>query len=148
MNMQNCTLCPRNCHADRTRGYGFCRAGEEAEIALVSLHRWEEPCLSGQNGAGTVFFSHCSMQCIFCQNHEISTESKRKVFCSITSVSASEWFEAGRNGLQAELRITMFAFDYHGEKIAEVNGQRYSIYRTFRSKPDEIELYLEKKAGI
>ncbi len=81
-------------------------------------------------------------------NQEISTESKRKVFCSITSVSASEWFEAGRNGLQAELRITMFAFDYHGEKIAEVNGQRYSIYRTFRSKPDEIELYLEKKAGI
>ena len=76
MNMQNCTLCPRNCHADRTRGYGFCRAGKEAEIALVSLHRWEEPCLSGQNGAGTVFFSHCSMQCIFCQNHEISTEGK------------------------------------------------------------------------
>ena len=76
MNMQNCTLCPRNCHADRTRSYGFCRAGEETEIALVSLHRWEEPCLSGQNGAGTVFFSHCSMQCIFCQNHEISTEGK------------------------------------------------------------------------
>ncbi len=76
MNMQNCTLCPRNCHADRTRGYGFCRAGEKTEIALVSLHRWEEPCLSGQNGAGTVFFSHCSMQCIFCQNHEISTEGK------------------------------------------------------------------------
>jgi pyruvate-formate lyase-activating enzyme len=46
------------------------------EIALVSLHQWEEPCLSGTNGAGTVFFSHCNMRCIFCQNHEISTEGK------------------------------------------------------------------------
>lgn len=79
---------------------------------------------------------------------DMPIETKRKIFCSITSVSAAEWFEAGRSGLQAELRLTMFAFDYHGETIAEVNGQRYSIYRTFRSKPDEIELYLEKKAGI
>ena len=76
MNMQNCTLCPRNCHADRTKQYGFCHANSEIEVALVSLHKWEEPCLSGKNGAGTVFFSHCSMKCIFCQNHEISTEGK------------------------------------------------------------------------
>lgn len=76
MNLQNCTLCPRNCHADRTKNYGFCHAGNEAEIALVSLHHWEEPCLSGKNGAGTVFFTHCSLRCIFCQNHEISTEGK------------------------------------------------------------------------
>lgn len=74
--MQNCTLCPRNCHADRTKQYGFCHASSEVEVALVSLHKWEEPCLSGKNGAGTVFFSHCSMKCIFCQNHEISTEGK------------------------------------------------------------------------
>ena len=76
MNMQNCILCPRNCHADRTKQYGFCHASSEVEVALVSLHKWEEPCLSGKNGAGTVFFSHCSMKCIFCQNHEISTEGK------------------------------------------------------------------------
>ena len=56
MNMQNCTLCPRNCHADRTKQYGFCHASSEVEVALVSLHKWEEPCLSGKNGAGTVFF--------------------------------------------------------------------------------------------
>ena len=76
MDIKNCTLCPRNCHVDRTKNYGFCRASNEVEIALVSLHQWEEPCLSGKNGAGTVFFSHCNMQCIFCQNHEISTEGK------------------------------------------------------------------------
>ena len=76
MDMQNCTLCPRLCHVDRTKNYGVCLASDKVEIALVSLHQWEEPCLSGTNGAGTVFFSHCNMRCIFCQNHEISTEGK------------------------------------------------------------------------
>lgn len=76
MDMQNCTLCPRLCHVDRTKNYGVCHASDKVEIALVSLHQWEEPCLSGTNGAGTVFFSHCNMRCIFCQNHEISTEGK------------------------------------------------------------------------
>lgn len=76
MDMQNCTLCPRLCHVDRTKNYGICHASDKVEIALVSLHQWEEPCLSGTKGAGTVFFSHCSMHCIFCQNHEISTEGK------------------------------------------------------------------------
>lgn len=76
MDLKNCTLCPRNCHADRTKSQGFCHAGNDVEVALVSLHQWEEPCLSGTKGAGTVFFSHCSMQCIFCQNYEISTKGR------------------------------------------------------------------------
>lgn len=74
--MQNCTLCPRLCHVDRTCKFGICHASDKVEVALVSLHRWEEPCLSGTNGAGTVFFSHCNLRCIFCQNYEISTEGK------------------------------------------------------------------------
>ena len=53
MDMQNCTLCPRLCHVDRTKNYGVCHASDKVEIALVSLHQWEEPCLSGTNGAGT-----------------------------------------------------------------------------------------------
>ena len=52
----------------------LCRASGKAEVALVSLHRWEEPCISGSQGAGTVFFSHCNLRCCFCQNHEISAE--------------------------------------------------------------------------
>ena len=76
MDMQNCTLCPRMCNVDRRKSFGVCHASDKVEVALVSLHQWEEPCLSGTNGAGTVFFSHCSMRCIFCQNHEISTEGK------------------------------------------------------------------------
>ena len=74
-----CTLCPRNCGVDRLSGVtGFCGAGRFARVALVSLHKWEEPCLVGADGrgAGTVFFSHCNLRCCFCQNHEISHEGK------------------------------------------------------------------------
>lgn len=53
---------------------GYCQAGNTAKVALVSIHKWEEPCISGENGAGTVFFSHCNLSCEFCQNHAISAE--------------------------------------------------------------------------
>lgn len=76
MNLSDCTLCPRRCHADRRRGAGFCGAGEKAKVALVSLHPWEEPCLTGERGAGTVFFSHCTLRCCYCQNYEISHEGR------------------------------------------------------------------------
>ena len=76
MNLTDCTLCPRLCHVDRRERTGFCGAGERAKIALVSLHPWEEPCLTGEKGAGTVFFSHCNLRCCYCQNHEISHGGK------------------------------------------------------------------------
>lgn len=68
-----CRLCPRMCGADRSHGEtGFCRTGAMPRVALVSLHHWEEPCISGARGSGTVFFSGCNLACVFCQNHEIS----------------------------------------------------------------------------
>jgi len=68
-----CMLCPRNCLAKRENGeLGFCGAGDVVKIARCALHFWEEPCISGENGSGTVFFSHCNMKCVYCQNHEIS----------------------------------------------------------------------------
>lgn len=78
----------------------------------------------------------------------IPAETARNVFCSIASVSASEWFEAGRSGMQAALKVTMFAPDYQGEQIAVVDGVRYGVYRTYRAKNETLELYLERKAGI
>lgn len=77
-NLENCTLCPRSCGVNRLAGEnGYCGAsGDKVDIALVSLHPWEEPCIAGKNGAGTVFFSHCSLRCVFCQNSEISSEGK------------------------------------------------------------------------
>lgn len=73
MDLQNCTLCPRNCHIDRTNGQvGYCGQTNEIKAARAALHMWEEPCISGQTGSGTVFFSGCNMGCVFCQNHDIS----------------------------------------------------------------------------
>ncbi len=71
-----CLLCPRNCQTDRTARLGYCKAGPEAKIARAALHFWEEPCISGVNGSGTVFFSHCTLGCVFCQNREISHGGK------------------------------------------------------------------------
>ena len=71
--MSDCTLCPRRCHANRAAGQtGFCGQTAQLRAARAALHFWEEPCISGDCGSGTVFFSGCSLQCIFCQNHEIA----------------------------------------------------------------------------
>ena len=69
----HCTLCPRRCGADRTRTRGACRAGGRVTVARAALHHWEEPCISGSHGSGTVFFSGCSLHCCYCQNWPIST---------------------------------------------------------------------------
>ncbi len=71
--LSSCRLCPRACGANRLAGErGFCRAGLAARVAAVSIHHGEEPPISGTRGSGTVFFSHCNMTCLFCQNYPIS----------------------------------------------------------------------------
>lgn len=78
--MSDCTLCPRRCHANRAAGQtGFCAQTAQLRAARAALHFWEEPCISGDCGSGTVFFSGCSLQCIFCQNHEIALGESGKV---------------------------------------------------------------------
>lgn len=67
-----CALCPRRCGADRTRETGLCGGGAQVKLARAALHLWEEPCISGTRGSGTVFFSGCPLQCCYCQNHRIS----------------------------------------------------------------------------
>ena len=73
----DCILCPRACHSDRYAGTGFCGAGTEVKLARAALHLWEEPCLTGDPGhpagAGAIFFSHCNLKCLFCQNFSISS---------------------------------------------------------------------------
>lgn len=78
MDLHNCTLCPRECGADRYSGAGFCGCGSEIRAAKAYLHMWEEPCISGKNGSGTVFFSGCCLKCCFCQNYKISCENSGK----------------------------------------------------------------------
>lgn len=71
-----CNLCPRRCNAERTEtlGTGFCQMPTTPHIARAALHHWEEPVISGRQGSGAVFFSGCALRCVFCQNHEISTD--------------------------------------------------------------------------
>lgn len=73
--LKSCELCPRRCGADRTKTVGFCGGGVLPRLAKAYLHMWEEPCISGTRGSGTVFFSGCSLKCCFCQNYRISAEN-------------------------------------------------------------------------
>ena len=71
---KDCTLCPRFCHIDRTKNIGTSGVKDKMIVARASLHMWEEPCISGNTGSGTIFFSGCNLKCIFCQNYEISSK--------------------------------------------------------------------------
>lgn len=71
--MERCCICPRECGINRYQNTGFCGAGAEAEINLATLHHGEEPPISGTRGSGTIFFSHCNLRCVFCQNYQISS---------------------------------------------------------------------------
>ena len=79
LNLNNgCNLCPISCCADRTKKVGACGAGDKIKIAKYYLHKFEEPCISGKNGSGTVFFCGCSLKCKFCQNFELSRNLRGK----------------------------------------------------------------------
>ena len=79
LSYQNCTLCPRRCGADRTNGQlGFCRQPDKIYAARAAAHYWEEPVISGSFGSGAVFFSGCTLKCLFCQNGVISQENRGK----------------------------------------------------------------------
>lgn len=79
---------------------------------------------------------------------QVPAEIRRDVFCNISSISSSEWFDAGRAGLKAEHRATIFSHDYNGEELAELDGVRYGIYRTYLGRNETIELYMERKVGV
>lgn len=76
-----CNLCPRACNVDRDSGRtGYCKETSQVRVARTSLHQWEEPCITGQYGSGTVFFTGCNLKCIFCQNHNIADNSVGQAF--------------------------------------------------------------------
>ena len=74
--ISKCEICPRKCKVNRYEKKGYCRCDDKVRIALVSKHYFEEPCISGRNGSGTIFFSNCNLNCIFCQNYDISQGGK------------------------------------------------------------------------
>ena len=74
---ENCNLCPRRCSVNRSKTKGYCNADDKTEISRAALHFMEEPVISGANGSGTIFFSHCNLGCIYCQNFEISRKTSK-----------------------------------------------------------------------
>ncbi len=98
---EKCALCPRKCGAERLLGkIGFCGGGKEVKVARAALHFWEEPCISGEEGSGTVFFSGCTMRCVFCQNREISRgEAGKTVSVERLSEIFLELQEKGANNI-------------------------------------------------
>lgn len=77
-----------------------------------------------------------------------ASETEQRVFCNVQSVSAAEWFEGGRSGLNPVYRLTMFEPDYNGQEIVRFNGVRYAVYRTYHAKDNLIELYVQKEGGV
>ncbi len=78
--LESCNLCPRNCRANRYVSTGFCKAGSKPKVSLANLHFYEEPCISGKSGSGTIFFAGCNLNCIYCQNYKISQEYSGKEY--------------------------------------------------------------------
>ena len=93
--LKSCQLCHRYCKVDRLKGNtGFCHAGKDVKIAKVCLHTWEEPCISGNKGSGTIFFSNCNFRCAFCQNYKISANGLGKEI----SIAAKAGADPDSNG--------------------------------------------------
>ena len=127
--LDECKICPHKCKVNRNKGkIGRCKAGKNVKIALASIHNYEEPCISGKNGSGTVFFSNCNLSCIYCQNYEISQLGKGK---EITIEHLAEIFINQQNKNVNNINLvtpTMYVPQIiEAIKIARKNGLRIPI---------------------
>ncbi len=150
-NNKGCNLCPRSCKTDRSIKVGFCGQGENIKIARAMLHYWEEPCISGRGGSGAVFFSGCSLGCVYCQNYKIS---KRSFGEEISTDRLSEIF-LELQGAGAE-NINLVTPTHFAEKIVVslervksnlhipvvYNTSGYETLETLRLVKDYVDIYL------
>lgn len=157
--MKNCEICPRRCGIDRNISRGYCGESWTTRIALVTLHRWEEPCLIGRHGAGTIFFSGCSLGCCYCQNREISRRGGFGIEVSIDRLSEIFLEQQSRGAANLDLVTpTHFtpqiieAIDLarsHGLSIPIVyNSHAYENLETLEKLRDRVEIFLpDLKSG-
>lgn len=97
--LKKCDLCPRNCLVNRYEKVGYCRAKAKLKIALASIHMWEEPVISGRDGSGTIFFSHCNLGCILCQNYKIRNGYGKEISIKRFSEICLELQSRGANNI-------------------------------------------------
>ena len=151
--LKQCKICPHNCNVNRLNGkIGRCKCADKIKIALASVHNYEEPCISGVNGSGTIFFSNCNMNCIYCQNYEISQLGKGK---EISIKELADIFinqqEKGVNNINL-VTPTMYAFQIiEAIKLAKKNGliipiiyntNGYEKIETLKALQGYIDVYL------
>ena len=145
---ENCRLCPRECNARRSEGsLGVCSESDKLVVTRAALHMWEEPCISGENGSGAVFFAGCPLKCVFCQNYEISRGNYGK---EITVERLSDIFielqEKGANNINL---VTPTHYVPHIIKAAEMaRGKGLSIPFVYNSSGYEKPETLEMLRGI
>ncbi len=128
-NLEECQLCPYKCKVNRLEGKkGKCKASDKAKISLVSLHNFEEPCISGTKGSGTIFFSNCNFNCVFCQNYKISQEGMgEEVSIEFLANSMLNLQDKGAHNINL---VTPVMYVYHiieAIKIAKNNGLNIPI---------------------
>lgn len=127
--LEKCKICPHNCGVNRLNGnIGRCKSNGNIKLAMASIHNFEEPCISGKNGSGTVFFSNCNLKCVFCQNYKISQEGLGN---EITIEELADVFidEQNKNAENINL-VTPTMYVYHiieAIKIARSKGLRIPI---------------------
>ena len=150
---KKCTLCPRNCNVDRAGGErGICGQNQELKVARAALHFWEEPCISGERGSGTVFFSGCSLHCVFCQNQEIANGTVGKI---ITIERLAEIFlelqEKGANNINLvtpshfvpQIKEALLLAKEKGLELPIVyNTSSYESLETIQSLDGLVDVYL------
>lgn len=127
--LAKCEICPHKCKINREIGnIGRCKANDKVKIALYSIHKFEEPCITGSNGSGTVFFSNCNLNCIYCQNYEISQLGKGK---EITINELADIFiELQNKNVENINLVTPTSYALHiikAIKIAKKNGLKIPI---------------------
>lgn len=151
--ISKCEICPHNCKVNRNNGeIGRCKSTDKVKIALYSTHNFEEPCISGENGSGTIFFSNCNMNCIFCQNYEISQLGKGR---EITIEKLAEIFLIQQEKNVENINLvtpTSYVFQIiEAIKIAKSKGLKipivyntngYENVETIRALNGYIDIYL------
>ena len=151
--LENCNVCPHRCNVNRNNGIkGRCKCTDKIKIALASIHQYEEPCLSEINGSGTIFFTNCNLNCIYCQNYEISQlEKGKEVTIEELAKIMIKQQEKGVNNINL-VTPTMYAYQIiEAIKIARNNGLHipivyntngYENIETIRALNGYIDIYL------
>ena len=151
--LEQCHICPHNCGINRIKGeVGRCKATDKVKVALASLHNFEEPCISGEKGSGTVFFSNCNLRCVFCQNYEISQQGIGK---EITIEELADIFIEQQNKKAENINLvtpTMYVYQIieaikrardKGLSIPIVyNTNAYENVETIKALEGYIDIYL------